>query len=707
MALVKDGLSVLLFVAFLASLAVVAQRFWYAAGVDVRREGFAFQGIMVGLLVLLLCSTLGLVGTLLRANGPAFYVLVAIGLLWSTSRLRSQSPVSSSKPQTVTPTRWMISCVLILFIPLIVQSVVPIGETDSLYAFNYLIPWLHNELSPLAHPLLWNGYPALWETGILPALALTGNASTVWLMSAIPVAISALALFAIGQEIGLPSWLSVLVGGDAMALRNWWIEASGVATIKNDMVLAAALLTLVLAILRWSRGRSEPATYALAAVAFSWLMAKYNGLEFAVVVCTLGLVSATVIRAYRPERVRLWWHVHRPVLVRWAAIAAVLTIPGLVYYIRNLVLLGNPVAPFTLTVLGRVIFQGTVALDPGTSLLANISSPQLWSALLPGTTLGLEGPLFFPIFLVALASGPLTLLLALLWRVQYHKAWPFERVVPLLLCGAFGGLAFWLFYFSAPFAFPYMWHLTTLRYAEGALGLIELSLAGWLILAGLPPGFVALPFAISFVWRIAILYQFWFESASHFVASSVIPVIVGLILALLYILGWLAGARGRVAVALAVAVASFAVVPLYVANTSFWAWPWGGIPQRLFFAPGGSRVLLISDGQGAQPWMFLTESLNLKNQVHIINMPAVTRGNPYTTLDVSGYHYVVRFANANVPASATLDLLLASALRKDGFKVTVAPFAVLGVAQYPGPLGDRDPAAIATVGLGPASRARR
>ncbi len=348
--------------------------------------------------------------------------------------------------------------------PLVLLAFRPVDEIDSINYLHHLIDWMANRTTPYAFAT-W--YVAFWELSFLPAWMVTGVDLFFPILALKGVALLALAAWAVGRELDVrPPVLAWTVFG-AVTLRHYWLEYSGVATLKNDALHGAGFLLLLLVVLRAARRRLDSPEIALFALGLAFGAVKYSG------IFTGAIAAAAIVWLARDRR------------LLWAAAVFLLTTGH--YYVRSVIRFGNPFYPFQIN-LGPLRLPGEADLSY-TSILYHIRDPRLWKLLfLPAGGVSPAG-LLFP----AILAGTLV---CCVWK-GLHRSW----IAWLLLSG-------WLLYFRSVYSasaghddLAFLGNsLNSLRYVDGLLAASEVWLAGLL-------GRFALPLvAVNTASRLLLLY---------------------------------------------------------------------------------------------------------------------------------------------------------------------------------------------------------
>jgi len=432
------------------------------------------------LIILLIASNVtlsALSATLLsfpRLNSPAAYVLLGIvfllfGLLAGSRRrdvLRAlfQHPVQNLSQSAAL---WFLLGVVL------VLSVGPVEEIDTLYNLHYVMDWATNQASPYRSPF---NYVPFWELTYVPGLVLTHSDLFLWFNSLKPVLLLGLVLFLIAGELDLPERLTLWALPSLLLFPSLWLGPSGVATIKNDMIHACGYALAALLAMRTARGRAGKIDVALAGFAAVFVSTKFSG----PVVLAAGTLVVAVAAAG-------WIRHHARTAATAASTAGVFWfIATGHYYVHNFLVYGSPFYPHQIN-LGPIHLPGTADLS-GTSILYSLGDSRLWRYFfLPDRGLSPAGALF-PVILPAI-------LLVSLWLAGRAVL---RRKVDCVAALALFQLVAWGIYFRSTYSAS-GWPgdlafvangLNSLRYVEGALLAGELGLLWALLRAGVPRAWV-------------------------------------------------------------------------------------------------------------------------------------------------------------------------------------------------------------------------
>jgi hypothetical protein len=390
-----------------------------------------------------------------------------------------------------------------LAVPLLLAGFRPVEEIDSINYLHYLIDWMANRATPYTFATY---YVAFWELSFLPAWVVTGVDLFFPILALKAVAVLALAGWRVGRELDIrPATLAWTIFG-AVSMRHYWLEYSGVPTLKNDALHGAGFLLLLLVVMRAARRRRlEGAEIALVALGLAFSAVKYSG------VFTGGAAAAAIVWLTRDRR------------LLWTAPVVLLTSGH--YYVRSLIRFGNPFYPFTLA-LGPLRLAGEGDLSY-TSILWHARDPRVWRLLFAPEGGVSPAGLLFP----AILGGGLVLCL---WQAARRRGTPIGWGVLLILAG-------WMVYFRSVYGasagrddVAFLGNgLNSLRYVDGVLAATEIWLAAALGRFALP---LAAVNAASRLWLVYVRLPF------PAVAVAAIALGIGAVV-------WISGRRAAAAVA--------------------------------------------------------------------------------------------------------------------------------------------------------------
>jgi len=359
----------------------------------------------------------------------------------------------------------------------------PVEEIDSINYLHYLLDWMANRATPYTFA---TNYVAFWELSFLPTWTVTRVDLFFPLLALKSVVLLALSGWLLGRELGLRRGLLAWTVFGGVMMRHFWIEPSGVPTLKNDALHGAGFVLMALVVMRAARRRLRTTDAALLALGVAFGAVKYTGIFVAV----MAVVVVVAVRGLGKPKI-------------WPAAAAVFLLTSGHFYLHNLLRWGSPFYPFQIN-LGFIHLPGTADLSYS-SILYNLGDARLWRALFwPAGGVSTAG-LLFPLVLAAIL--PLTL-----WRCL-RAAWMWlHRTRPSPSAwAAFLILAGWMLYFrsvfsacAAPGDLSFILNsLNSVRYVDGVLLASELFLVARLARFGWPVGLLV---AINLASRLAILY---------------------------------------------------------------------------------------------------------------------------------------------------------------------------------------------------------
>jgi hypothetical protein len=444
------------------------------------------------------------------------------------------------------------------FAPAILGAFRPIQEIDSVNYLHYLIEWMGNHGSVYDFA---SYYSPFWEISFLPVWTVTRVDLFFPLLALKGVLLVALAAWVLGVELDIPPSRLAWIVPSVVLMRHYWLEYSGVATIKNDAPQGAGFLLLAIAVLRTARRPLVRRDLVLLGLGVAFGTVKFLG----VVTAPLAVAAA------------LWLTRKQRLLPRALWVAACFLLTTGHYYLRNSLRFGNPAYPLQLN-LGPIRLPGEGGDISYSSILYNLHDPRLWRAFfLPADVISPAGILF-----PAILAGAL---LFCAWRLVRlagrRRAEPADWLAFLVLSG-------WLLYFRAPWSasagrddLAYILNsLDSIRLVGGVLAASEILLAAFLGRWAVP---LAAVNAASRLWLIA----------PRVPADLFPPLAVCVIAAAAAITIRLAGRRGPV---LAIAAVVAACPLLVERNRVLWTPYWNGLKPALARLRGpGLAVLAMNE----------------------------------------------------------------------------------------------------------------
>ncbi|MBL8231297.1 MAG: hypothetical protein JNL98_22575 [Bryobacterales bacterium] len=439
----------------------------------------------------------------LRLHSTAFYLICSVALAavsWRTAARPLSRAMrvagNSLRGWTWNARGFAAAGIALVGLPVLLQAMRPIGETDSWVHLGYVIQWFEKGWIPYEFP---NFYVSFWEASYLPGMILAGSDNYLWLTSLKPVLLILLVSLTLAERAVLPPHLRLLTAVGVVLLCPYWLGSSGVGTIKNDMIASAGFLLLAAGV----TSVRESLRHAVFLIIAGWVFVtgKYNGPAL----CAVSLILV----AWRWPRNRF-----RQALPAAGIAIVALTITTGHYYLKNWWLFHNPLYPFTIRVAG-VSFEGGADIS-GTAIFDQMRRPEVWAAFFapPG---GLSpGGLLFPLLLIgSIGSAFWILARTVLGREDRNGVWPVYAL--MILAGWF---LYGKAYYSAgantgEMATIYLEKLASLRYAGGVVSQSEVFCAGLLWRAGLSQRTAVAILLVHMVSRIGVLYQHMFDVTSR------------------------------------------------------------------------------------------------------------------------------------------------------------------------------------------------
>ena len=385
-------------------------------------------------------------------SAAAYWTAAAVLAGWGAAALVRELP-------RLRPATWRAPAAAALLaalaVPVILTGFRPVEEIDSVNYLHYLIDWMGNRGNPYDFA---NYYVPFWELSFLPSWTVTRLDVFFPLVAVKAAVLAGLGLWLIGRELEIPRTLLAWTVAGALAMRHYWLEYAGAATLKHDALHGAGFVLLALVVLRAARrppGRSE---LALLTLGMSFVLVKFLG------VFTGAAALAAVLWLTRRQA---GWGAR----AGWPAAAALLTTGH--YYLHSWLRFGNPFYPYQIH-LGPIRLPGEGEIS-GTSILYSLGDGRLWRALFwPAGGVSPAG-ILFPEILAGI-------LLVCGWRCgrwawRRSKPAPADWLAALILAG-------WLLYFRSFYSASFsagdlgliLNSLNSLRYVEGVLAVSEVFL---------------------------------------------------------------------------------------------------------------------------------------------------------------------------------------------------------------------------------------
>lgn len=383
-------------------------------------------------------------------SGGAYWGLAAVAAItaFAIGRSAGLPRIWKSAPLTA-------ALLAALAVPVILTGFRPVEEIDSINYLHYLIEWMGNRGNPYDFA---NYYVPFFELSFLPTWTVTRVDWFFPLIALKPVVLTGLGAWLVGRELEIPETLLPWTVAGALAMRHYWLEYAGTATLKHDALAGAGFVLLALVVLRAARRPLERRDVVLLALGLAFVMVKFLG------VFTGAAAFAAVLWLTRKQA-------GMAARAVWPVAAALVTTGH--YYLHSLLRFGNPFYPYTIR-LGPIRLPGEGEIS-GTSILYSLGDARLWRALFwPAEGVSPAGILFPEIL-----AGILIVCVwrCGLWAWRRGKGRPADWLAALMLVSWF--LYFRSFYsasFSAGDLGLILNSLNSLRYVEGLLAVSEVFL---------------------------------------------------------------------------------------------------------------------------------------------------------------------------------------------------------------------------------------
>lgn len=649
-------------VAYFGYEAILALATYLAARVALGSgSGRRAEFVLVWLLLNLIAdATLALVLTLAHLNHAAAYFAGAALLLGAAYVGGGRLSLSRVATWTYRRERGQTTAALlavILFTPIVVANIRPVEEIDSLRYINDLLAWAQNAGTPFDHfgtaRDTVTTYTATWELTYLPGFVIGDSASFIWFTSMKAIAAVGVAHFAVARRLRIPLAAAVMLMAGGLLLKHFWLDPTGLSTMKNDMAFAAGFLTLAVATARVISGRLDRTAAVLLSLGVVFVTVKFSGIALAAgaLVLLLALAWRQIVQA----RLRV---------LLWALATGLLTfVTTGVYYARNALQYGNPFHPIQLHVGELMIFNGPWNLEP-TTILANLGDPAAWQAL--ARWWYVLGPAFPLVFVVAgvvvVVAG-----IDLIRRRGRLSRMAFAMAVLSLLGFLVYARTYWSAGTGADDVFYLSQRLASTRYVIGPLLLAEVVAVVALIRLGLSATWLGALLGLNAGWRLLLLLEN--DAASYGqhgfdafglplpVAASGVA-LAAACLAGLWALGRLRLERAWHLAALSLLAALLVLSPAAVELNrqrwmSFYRPAWEPL---LTAAP--TTIALVSD-DGGWDLELLVVGLRLQHEVLILESATDLGAHPEV-------RFAVRLQNPNLP-DETLNLNFAQSAARFGY----------------------------------------
>lgn len=564
---------------------------------------------------LILSALIGSAASFLKINSALTYFLTASAVLIlcykaSLKTLVDDLRVIYAKLTSLSGSSGRILAVIVLsliFIPPIIQNIKPVNDPDSILSLTSMLAWFHNQATP--YTIVWyNSYPTFWELAYMPAMVITRSDHFIWWVTFKALVLFGFTIYGVSRLLNLSKLSSLLITISILTLRYfWWYGPPGISTNKNDIIVAAGVLIMTMAILAAGRQDKMARTGLFMMLSWPMLGTKYSGaITIALMTFLLVLFNLKGIRADLPRFVK--WFV---------ASSLLLLISSGHYYIRNFLAYQNPFNPVLIKVGSHTIFPGIVDLQ-GSDILSNIHDPRLWELIFASHSVG-----GFALPFVALTSPLVSLLIILYAIVRQVRQKRWDKNGFLIACIVLAG---WLYYIRSfwsagwkPGDFQYIaFYWMSLRYTLGTVALAEILLFYWF--AGLTrnewwPGLVFVASIAQRIWIIYHIPELYLTRAELSTWLLITGIVVGIFVVSLFT----PTRRRELHVGMVAAATCFLLfgVPLVAESKrpEWWNWAYQDWWAEFWHKPP-TTIALITGAYNWQPTYFAAGS-NFQHQVKV------------------------------------------------------------------------------------------
>lgn len=548
---------------------------------------------------LILSAAIGTILAYFHLNNPMSFLLAAIVLsigLHSSklSSLKNYFKYCQNRVSFIfskIPT-WKGVIAFSVTLPLLLAQMRPTNETDSLFNLNFIFDWLYNGNNPYWMNS-WN--PASWEVTYLPSLIISKSDVYFWMTSFLAVVLIGFGIYKIGRELGISGRLSWLTAFSTCMFFELWYNPSGIGTIKQDMIYAASVLLIVLAIIKSIKNDSKKTSLIFFTIGAIFVLAKESG----VAIIVFGIILTFFFNWKKILKLK-----KKTVFYCILAFSAIMAISGH-YYLHKLFEWGNPFYPYLLTVFGHPL--GQYQLDfSGTTIFSSIHDPQLYQYLLFNPDNILRAGLLFPVLVVLGYIGAPIIACVQFYRIIAKKS--NNRNLLFLAIFVFLTWIVYLFHFvgasSQPGDLFYVKTLGSIRYVEGTVFLTELFLVYILWICRLPRNILLAIIGINLLSR--LVYNYQNLPYSQILNLGYLPIIIPMVVAAALLIMRKSSRIKIISIVIfSILIASFFISPEIVdKNRAFWIPQWDEVIQKIYYQQP-SKIFLAyqtySDG-GSEYW---------------------------------------------------------------------------------------------------------
>jgi len=475
---------------------------------------------------------------------------------------------------------WKVLIAFSIVLPIILAVIRPIDETDSLYLMNFLLSWSFNQGTPYSTTIQ---YVEFWNLSYLPSLIITNSDLFLWFDSLKAVVIVGLGGYLLGRTIGIPKNLnSITVFTGILFFHFWQWGPSGIATLKNDMILACGLVLVSYFIVKKAKNEQKFHDSILFLIGVIFLFVKFSGVFYVI----LAILIILLIYKGRPFKINKTTSI--------AFLFAILVLLGTSghYYLNNVFEFGTPFYPIKLSILGIDLIQGPTDTS-NTSILSEFNNPEVWRLLFFQYNTLRAGILFPVILSVGLFVTIAVICYMVFTKIKYQKYEKYLFALPLFIFGS------WILYFATswsashnPGDFFYISKLASLRYIEGGILVTELFFVYILLRLRVPEKIIIIPITVHLISRLMYLYLL----PRYFDYSIIIfPIIIFVGLLIIKNKIWIS--QPKIIAISILGISFFIFSPILVEdNRIAWVPWWKNVVTEIYTSESSNVVLMIERG---------------------------------------------------------------------------------------------------------------
>lgn len=545
---------------------------------------------------IIISSTIAEIFSFVHYNGSSQYVISSVILVFSLHMVK-KSNLKQYKDFLVgifdnlftNILNWKMIVAFSFFLPILLWVIRPIDETDSLFVLNYMFGWISNNSTPY---VMQANYVAFWELTYLPSMIITHTDNFLWLASFKSIILAGLTAYLVGRQIGLPSRLCWATTLSCILFVSLWINPSGIGTLKNDLIFACGVILITVSLLKVAREDIDRLTTLLFSVGISFVLVKYQGI-------LITLIAILVLIIFNKRKI----FKSKKNLRGIAFFIIVVLVTSGHYYVYHIFHYGNPVYPFSFTLLGHTL-NGNVSY-PNTSIISSIGDSKLYHYLFFTPSNITMAGLLFPILIIFGIIGTLVIGFRQLTRFLQNKI--HEKQIIFL---SFFIFITWVVFFFTPLSahaipgdFVYIKQLSTMRYAEGTLIITELFLIYVLWKIRIPQYIIFAVIGIDLVSRIIYLYSLLPTYLNY--STMVYPILI--MFALAFFKNSLKKIFQKIIVVAVLGLCVLVLSPQIVeANKNGWAWWWNDVIMKIEHSSPSNIYLIAKNLDDAEPTSWAT-----------------------------------------------------------------------------------------------------